>query len=299
MKTRRIAAVIAASTLALVLAACSGGDTSVTLTQPQQSGISVTGTGSVTVAPDIAVIGIGIEVLRPTVSEARAAAAEAMNAMQQSITGNGVDAVDISTRSFNIYPRYADTEPCLTRARSQPASAVLSAPAVGAPQPPTTAPSSDQSDEESSDATDDAPVPTLYRDAPEKCGPQIIGYTVNNQVSVKVRDLDSLSDVLDGAIEAGGNSVRVNNVSFTVDEPEQYFEEARAMAIADARERAEQLASLAGASLGQLRSISESGGRGGVMYAEVASMAAFDGATSLNPGQQEVSLTVYVVYDVG
>jgi uncharacterized protein YggE len=130
-------AVIAASTLALTLAACGGGDTSVTVTQPQQSGISVTGSGSVIVTPDIAVIGIGVEVLRPTVSEARAAAAEAMTAMQQSITGNGVDPVDISTRSFNIYPRYGETEPCQTRTLEQavpaPASAPASSPALARP----------------------------------------------------------------------------------------------------------------------------------------------------------------------
>ena len=79
--------------------------------------------------------------------------------------------------------------------------------------------------------TEDQPIPTLYpTSAPEpvqisvqeKCPPQlpqIVGYTVNNTLSVKVRDLDSISNVLDDAIGAGGNEVRVQNVSFTVDEP--------------------------------------------------------------------------------
>jgi uncharacterized protein YggE len=68
----------------------------------------------------------------------------------------------------------------------------------------------------------------------------------------------------------------------------------------EARERAEQLATLNGATLGSLRSISESSNRGGGVYLEFASAARADGAdTFLAPGQQEVSLTVYVVYDVG
>ena len=69
-----------------------------------------------------------------------------------------------------------------------------------------------------------------------------------------------LRSALDDAIEAGGDFVRVNNISFTVDEPEPYLADASEQAMTDARDHAEELATLAGVKLGKARSISESGG---------------------------------------
>lgn len=71
--------------------------------------------------------------------------------------------------------------------------------------------------------------------------PRIIGYWVSNRVTVKVRQLDAFPKALDGAVAAGRDAVRVNGVSFAVDKPERYENEARDEAVADARTRAEQL----------------------------------------------------------
>ncbi len=134
----------------------------------------------------------------------------------------------------------------------------------------------------------------------ERRTPEIIGFTVSNQVEIKVRDIDTVSDVLDDAITAGGDAIRVNGIRFSVDEPEQFFDEARRLAVEDARERAEQLADLAGVNLGKAISISEStGGRGSPVP-----LAAFDtredafGGSSIAPGEGEIVLTVFVLYEV-
>ena len=131
--------------------------------------------------------------------------------------------------------------------------------------------------------------------------PRITGFTVSNQVEVKVRNIDTVSTVLDSAIEAGGDNVRVNNIAFTVDEPEQYLDQAREQAVNDARARAEQLATLAGVELGSVRAITESFG-GGMqppmpMMAE-RSVAQAGGDSSLNPGESRITLTVSVTYNV-
>lgn len=131
--------------------------------------------------------------------------------------------------------------------------------------------------------------------------PQIVGFTVSNQVEIKVRDIDSVSDVLDDAITAGGDAIRVNGISFSVDEPEQFFEEARKLAVEDARARAEQLADLAGVSLGDALSISESSGGGiPVPFAafEGRIQAADTGGSSIAPGEGEIVLTVSMLYAV-
>lgn len=130
---------------------------------------------------------------------------------------------------------------------------------------------------------------------------EITGYTVSNQLSVKVSNIDDVSEVIDQATAAGGDLVRVNSVSFTVDEPEQYLAGAREQAMADARERAGQLAHLAGMKLGSVRSVSESSGvpqfasrleLGGVALSVPAA------PTPISPGESEVSLTVFVVYEI-
>ncbi len=231
----------ALAVLGLAAAACTP-ESNVTVNESGQTGISVTGTGSVTVVPDVGVLNIGVEVTADTVADARADAAEAMEAIRDSLDANGVEERDITTQFFNIFPQY--------RFRDEEA-------------------------------------------------PTITGFTVNNQVTVKVRDIDRLSETLDDAIDAGGDAVRVNNVSFAVDEPEQFFDEAREKAVADARERAEQLADLAGVELGDPLSISESRGGGPVPFPELAfADSGRGGSTPIAPGEGEITLSVSVLYAV-
>jgi uncharacterized protein YggE len=130
---------------------------------------------------------------------------------------------------------------------------------------------------------------------------EITGYMVSNRVSVKVRDLDTVSTVIDDATEAGGDAARINGISFAVDDPEQYKSDARKAAVEDARKRAEELAALAGVTLGKVRSITESGasmpfaerGYGGVMLQSAAAPR-----TPISPGETEISLSASIVYRI-
>lgn len=216
--------------------------TQVTLGGVDQSGLSVNGTGTVTVTPDVARLELGIEVTAKTVAQARSSAAEAMDEVMASLNANGVEEGDVKTRFFNIYPQYN------------------------------------------------------YRN---EAAPEITGFIVNNQVTVTVRDLDTVSDVLDDAIDAGGDFVRVNGISFTVDDPEQFLDEAREKAVANAREHAETLASAAGVSVGDVRSISESSG--GYYPPEprfALDSAASGGSTSISPGEQDLTISVFVIFEI-
>ena len=71
-----------------------------------QSGIWVTGQGSLAVEPDLVLINIGVETMAVTVAEARAEAARAMAAIVDAVKAHGLDDRDIQTRSFNISPQY-------------------------------------------------------------------------------------------------------------------------------------------------------------------------------------------------
>ena len=68
--------------------------------------ISVTGTGRVKAAPDVADISLGVTKQGKEASEASSKAAEAMDAVVKALLGMGIDEKDIQTTSLNLDPRY-------------------------------------------------------------------------------------------------------------------------------------------------------------------------------------------------
>ena len=71
-----------------------------------QAGIWVTGEGSMSLEPDLALVNIGVEASAKTVAEARDQAATAMAAILIAVKAQGLDDRDVQTRSFNIVPQY-------------------------------------------------------------------------------------------------------------------------------------------------------------------------------------------------
>jgi uncharacterized protein YggE len=101
----------------------------------------------------------------------------------------------------------------------------------------------------------------------------VIGYEVTNMVKVTVREIDNVGAIIDAVAEAGGDLTRINNVAFSVDDPSEYYEEAREEAMADAKAKAEQLAELAGVKLGLPTYISEGSVYSPVIYRDVGIVA--------------------------
>jgi uncharacterized protein len=118
-------------------------------------------------------------------------------------------------------------------------------------------------------------------------------YRVSNMVTVTVRELDSVGEVLDAVIEAGANNIW--GVSFTVEDPSAAQADARTDAMADAAARAEALATLAGVELGSVMSVSEVISSPGIVT-EMAYARDAAGGTSISPGQVEIGYQVQVSY---
>jgi hypothetical protein len=90
-------------------------------------------------------------------------------------------------------------------------------------------------------------------------GKQVLrGYQASHNLSVKVHDLDKVSDVLTAATNAGANEI--GGVSFAIDDPEALRAQAREKAITQAQEKARVLAQDLGMRLGDLKGFSEGGG---------------------------------------
>ena len=126
----------------------------------------------------------------------------------------------------------------------------------------------------------------------------VIGYRATNMVTAKIRDIDKAGTIIDAVAEAGGDLTRIDGISFSVDDPSAYYEEAREKAMADAKAKAEQLAELAGVTLGKPTYITE-----GISYPIYLrdynyEMAGAAPETPISPGEMEISLTVQVVYAI-
>ena len=140
---------------------------------------------------------------------------------------------------------------------------------------------------------------TPQYDFQNRAEPRITGYQVSNQVRITIRNIDSASEVLDAAVAAGRDAVRVNGIAFAVDQPEALLTQAREEAVKNARARAEVLAKAAGVSLGKARSIAESSGGGPVPLALPARAQSAEASTPVNPGEQRLSVSVSIVYEIG
>lgn len=102
------------------------------------------------------------------------------------------------------------------------------------------------------------PVRQWIEEGPKMGKEMIIGYRVSNIYSrVKVREIAKAGEVIDSAIVAGGDLIRVQSISFTIDDPTALYKLAREKAIADAKSRAEELARLLGVEVGKATFISE------------------------------------------
>ena len=130
----------------------------------------------------------------------------------------------------------------------------------------------------------------------------IIGYSVNQSVSVKVRDFTKTGDILDKATELGANTV--SGPSFTIDDPEKPKADARAEAIAQAKAKAQLLADQVGIKLGRIVNYYEGGNDlpnvaygigGGAADMGLAIKAV---APTIEPGSQDVQLTVNLSYEI-
>jgi len=164
--------------------------------------IQVSGTGSVQVKPDIAVIRIGV-----TTEDANAEAAVTRNnaataKVLSEIAAAGIEKKDLQTSQFSLHPQ--------TQTTSYPRK-------------------------DSSTVT----------------------FRASNTVSVTVRNLDRLGEVLGKSVAAGSN--QISGPDFSVSEPETYLGEARKKAVENALAKAKTYAEAAGLKLGSVLSITEDG----------------------------------------
>ncbi|MGR3493873.1 SIMPL domain-containing protein [Citreimonas sp.] len=163
-----------------------------------QATLTVTGDGSRTVAPDMAVVTLGVTERAARASEAMNAASTTAEAIIQRLGAAGVAPADMQTTDLSLYP---------------------------------------------------------VRENDLNGQAQFEGFEASNQLTVQVRDLESLGPVLQAVLDDGAN--RLSSLRFTLQDPRPIMNEARRAAVEDARAKAKLYADAAGVTLGAIQSISE------------------------------------------
>ena len=122
---------------------------------------------------------------------------------------------------------------------------------------------------------------------------EIVGYTVRNSLTVKVRDLSRLGALLDQSVSLGVNEG--GNVRFTNDDPSAALAQAREAAVADALARIETMAGAAGVKTGRILEIREAtGGPSPRPMMESAVMARAADAVPMAAGENTYRVSVAI-----
>ena len=123
----------------------------------------------------------------------------------------------------------------------------------------------------------------------------VVGYRASNRVTVKVRDVTKVANMIDVLVGAGANDI--GGINFMVSQASTLLDEARAKAIADARRKAGIYAKAAGVTLGEPLSISEEGAAPPVFRSKMVAggMAA---TAPVAQGEETLSISVSVSWAI-
>jgi uncharacterized protein len=126
---------------------------------------------------------------------------------------------------------------------------------------------------------------------------KLAGYSVSNQVTVTVRTLGKVSEVLDRMVDAGVTDV--SNVSFLHSDPAKALDQAREAAVADARRKAELYARALGFTLGRVAWVTEDAGlMPPVAVAKFRAQAAMAAPVPIAPGEDTLRVQITVGFDI-
>lgn len=132
------------------------------------------------------------------------------------------------------------------------------------------------------------------------CPPaEIVGYSISQTVSVKIRDFEKAGEILSGIVQSGVNSV--SQLSFAIDDETEIENQARQKAVADAIKKAESIAQAGNFNLGKILSISENSSP--IFYRSAKSFgisASEDSAIAptIEPGSQEITVNIALTYEI-
>ncbi len=133
---------------------------------------------------------------------------------------------------------------------------------------------------------------TDYNGANQK----ITGYSAVTNLTINIKDIEKVNSIIDGATASGAN--QVGGVNFDVSDKTKPENEARELAVKEAKKKAEDAAKIAGFKLGRIINYSEElpSGRPIPLFAQGAAIQ--EKATQVEPGSSEIKVTVTLSFEI-
>ena len=226
--------------------------------------ISFSGHGEVTAVPDIANIYFTISKDDKTVKDAQAGVAVIEKKALDLLKEKGVVEKDIKTTNASFNPKYEYRNTVCPTIPMDAVTAGVSAPS------------------------------SYYCPSGKQV---LVGYTASESITVKIRNIDSVGDIMQGLGTTGVSDL--NGPNFAIDKEDTLKAEARKKAIDDAKAKAEVLAKDLGVRLGKISSFSENGNYP-IMYGQSAMMK--DGVSEVSAvipkGENTISSDVTITYEI-
>ena len=126
---------------------------------------------------------------------------------------------------------------------------------------------------------------------------RITGYQVNASLTVTVRDFDKVNQVIDSATSKGANTVSGIRLTVDEDKTKQLLQQARELAIKEAKAKAESLARAAGLTLGKIVNIQEGYSSPRPVYAKEMTAVGGGGDTQIQPGSTDITTSITLYYE--
>lgn len=136
-------------------------------------------------------------------------------------------------------------------------------------------------------------------------GQELVGYEVSQNLTLKIRDLNKIGEVIARTTEQGAN--QIGNVNFTIDDEFELRNQARELAIVKAKEKAELIAKQSGMKLGRIKGVYESAdlvqrpvySNAKMMDSSVLGMGSAELIEpAIQSGQNEVRVEVTLTYEI-
>ncbi|TWD79262.1 hypothetical protein FB561_0318 [Kribbella amoyensis] len=123
---------------------------------------------------------------------------------------------------------------------------------------------------------------------------RVVGYRAAHTLTVTTKDLTGFGRLLNAAVEAAGNSLGLDYLQFDVADKTPLLEQARELAFAQARQKADQLATLAGQTIGSIAAVGETLNQVPMTTMAAKAVSSYSPELSITPGEQNVEVTLEV-----
>ncbi|MBC7503826.1 SIMPL domain-containing protein [Candidatus Gracilibacteria bacterium] len=127
----------------------------------------------------------------------------------------------------------------------------------------------------------------------------IDGFVATHGLAIKIRKLETVDEILTGVSTVAG--VQIQGTSYDIDDKTELYKQARTLAIAKARAKAEDMAQASGITIGKVTSINENQSSPPILYQNQMMKVSSDGAGNaggISAGQLEIMTTVSINYEI-